>query len=126
MGSALVLAKQWSPKQGLPIQAIAEVTKGLDNGPKAGANRARNLWNASHVYAQLAGAIAPGQSPSAKKTRSELESKAGKLLQAALDELPAAERSGFWDRQIASDRLLDPIRSHPLFTELERGVRKRR
>jgi tetratricopeptide (TPR) repeat protein len=128
-GCALIRAKQWSPKQGLPVQAIADVNKGLDNGRKAGGNHFRMMWNASHVYAQLAGAITPAQvtqNSAVKKTRGELESKAVKLLEAAFDELPVKERSGYWDRQIASDKLLDSIRNHPRFKELEREVRKTR
>ena len=96
-------------------EALDDVDEALRNGPKD----ARLLWNAAHVYAQLA---ADAESANARPARSRGSYQADgvKLLRQALAPMPAAERAAFWSKFIVDDRLLNPLRDSPAFDDLER------
>ncbi len=113
-------------RQGQPTQALEDVESALSLA-RPGRDLPRLLWNAAHVYAQLAGPNTFGPAATnawASRMRDHCQDQAVQVLRKALECVPAAERQAFWKRYVAQDALLNPIRGTPGFARLEKAYGK--
>jgi tetratricopeptide (TPR) repeat protein len=100
-------------RQGKQDDALADVELALKQGDARPS--ARLLWNAAHVYAQIA------VNPRLKGARREFyENRAIAMLDRALKQVPENERADFWAEFVARDALLlGPLRGNFAFDSLE-------
>ena len=109
-GRALVRARQ-----GKHREALADVKLSREYAP----DDAPLLWEAAHVYAQLAAdAALPNSRP--LRSRASYQEEGVELLWQALERVKKDERKKFWQDRIEMNSLLNPLRGSPAFDRLER------
>jgi tetratricopeptide (TPR) repeat protein len=106
-------------RQGKHIDALSDVEKAINLSAKDPAV----LWEAAHVFAQLAAdAAMPKSKP--VRTRISYQEEGVDLLRQSLERVPKDKLKKFWDERIDKNSLLDPLRNSPGFDRLERDYGK--
>ena len=97
---------------GQHAQGLADASAALLHGRPA---TARLLWNAAHIYAQLADRLAVQPGSRNDRAVARYQDTAVELLERALVRTPEPQQAGFWQKHIASDILLKPLHSQRPF-----------
>jgi tetratricopeptide (TPR) repeat protein len=98
-------------------QAVADTEQAL----KQDRPGRRLLFSAACIYARAVGQVeASGGRLVTPATVSQYRARALKLLQDALDDVPAAERKAYWRDNVRREPALDPLRSSAAFAALAR------